>query len=237
MEEFINYAHRGASEYYPENTFLAFYAGLAMGANGIETDVQMSRDRIPVLFHDRTLERMTGKPGSIGEYTYDELMAIEASKGRYRDKITGLEDFLRHFSFQSLRFAIELKGVDAEEAVAENICRYKIEKKTVVTSFELEYLKKFREILPQVQIGFLAREITPELMVELQRLGAEELCPRAGSFTKEAVQRWHGMGLRVRAWGVKAEELMRQSYEAGVDGMTVNFPDKLAKYLGHPASY
>ena len=43
MEEFINYAHRGASEYYPENTFLAFYAGLAMGANGIETDVQMSR--------------------------------------------------------------------------------------------------------------------------------------------------------------------------------------------------
>ncbi len=158
MEEFINYAHRGASEYYPENTFLAFYAGLAMGANGIETDVQMSRDRIPVLFHDRTLERMTGKPGSIGEYTYDELMAIEASKGRYRDKITGLEDFLRHFSFQPLRFAIELKGADAEEAVAENICRYKIEKKTVVTSFEWEYLKKFREILPQVQIGFLGKK-------------------------------------------------------------------------------
>lgn len=113
MEEFINYAHRGASEYYPENTFLAFYVGLIMGANGIETDVQMSRDKIPVLFHDRTLERMTGRPGSIGEYTYDELMAIEASKGGYRDKIAGLEDFLRHFSFQPLRFAIELKGADA----------------------------------------------------------------------------------------------------------------------------
>ena len=45
------------------------------------------------------------------------------------------------------------------------------------------------------------------------------------------------MGLRVRAWGVKDEDLMRQSYEAGVDGMTVNFPDKLAKYLVDPASY
>ena len=131
MEEFINYAHRGSQRILPGEYFgVSIMPAWPMGANGIETDVQMSRDRIPVLFHDRTLERMTGKPGSIGEYTYDELMAIEASKGRYRDKITGLEDFLRHFSFQPLRFAIELKGMDAEEAVAENICRHKTEKKT-----------------------------------------------------------------------------------------------------------
>ena len=54
----INYAHRGASEYAPENTFSAFYLGLEMGADGIETDVRMTRDGKLVLFHDGVLDRV-----------------------------------------------------------------------------------------------------------------------------------------------------------------------------------
>ena len=50
---FINYAHRGASQYFPENTLSAFYAGIAMGANGIETDIRKTKDNVLVLFHDK----------------------------------------------------------------------------------------------------------------------------------------------------------------------------------------
>jgi hypothetical protein len=57
---FINYAHRGASEYAPENTLSSFFMGAAMGANGIETDIQLTKDGIPVLFHDDSLKRVTG---------------------------------------------------------------------------------------------------------------------------------------------------------------------------------
>ena len=49
MKKFINYAHRGASEYYPENTILSFDKGLEMEANGIETDVQKTKDGVLVL--------------------------------------------------------------------------------------------------------------------------------------------------------------------------------------------
>ena len=59
--KFISYAHRGASEYYPENTMTAFEKALEMGANGIETDVQRTKDGKLVLFHDTTLERVTGE--------------------------------------------------------------------------------------------------------------------------------------------------------------------------------
>ena len=52
---FTVYAHRGASEYAPENTLSSFYMGLSMGANGIETDVQRTKDGVAVLFHDYTL--------------------------------------------------------------------------------------------------------------------------------------------------------------------------------------
>ena len=61
----INYAHRGASEYAPENTLSSFYLGLLQGANGIETDVQRTKDGVLVLFHDNTLDRVTDSTGRV----------------------------------------------------------------------------------------------------------------------------------------------------------------------------
>ena len=108
---FINYAHRGASEYEPENTLSAFYAGVAMGANGIETDIQRTKDGILVLFHDDTLKRVTGADGGIGDYTYEELLRFTVhNKACDRfDKIPTLESFLTYFGWRDLTFAIDLK--------------------------------------------------------------------------------------------------------------------------------
>ena len=61
--------------------------------------------------------------------------------------------------------------------------------------------------------------------------GIDELCPRADLVTEEAVTQWHSMGFHVRAWGVKNEEVMKAVYDAGANGMTVNFPDKLQAYI------
>ena len=108
---FINYAHRGASEYAPENTFLAFNVGIFMGANGIETDVQVTKDGIAVLFHDDTLDRVTGQSGSIYDYTFEELQNFFVVKNEYRDKIVKFDDFLKYFHFRDITFAIELKHI------------------------------------------------------------------------------------------------------------------------------
>lgn len=66
----VNYAHRGASEYAPENTLSSFYLGLLQGANGIETDVQRTKDGVLVLFHDDTLDRVTDGRGIISDYNF-----------------------------------------------------------------------------------------------------------------------------------------------------------------------
>ena len=65
----------------------------------------------------------------------------------------------------------------------------------------------------------------------LKAMGAEEVCPHASNVTRENVERWHGEGFRVRAWGLENEEWMRNVYDCGADGMTVNFPDKLTEYM------
>lgn len=71
-------AHRGYTLHYPENTLVAIEAAIAASARYIEVDVQLSRDEVPVLFHDHTLERLCGHPESIYDHTAAELAAFPA---------------------------------------------------------------------------------------------------------------------------------------------------------------
>jgi len=101
----------------------------------------------------------------------------------------------------------------------------------VVTSFRLDYLKKFRSFAPEFEIGYLTESTDDAVFEALKALGAEEYCPEAHLMTPELVAKWHAMGFRVRAWGVYDPNLMRHACACGTDGMTVNFPDLLTAHL------
>jgi len=228
-EEFVNYAHRGASAYEPENTAASFRRGLEMGANGIETDVRLSKDGVPVLFHDKTLERVTGEEGEVLDYTWEEIQKFRVIHGEKKEPILSLEEFLKEFSQTQCKFAIELKAPGTAEKAAALIQKYDVEKRTVVTSFKMDYLKEMKEIFPTIKLGLLTKHTDPEILEEMKRVGIDQLCPKASDVTAELVDAWHREGFRVRAYGVTDEEKMKNAYEAGVDGMTVNFPDLLEK--------
>lgn len=228
---FVNYAHRGASHYAPENTMSSFYMGLSMGANGIETDVQKTRDGVLVLFHDDTLDRVCGVKGSIADYTYDELMQLRVHKNELCDKIVLFEDFLKYFGFRDLTFAIELKVVGVEKETAELLNKYGLCEKTVITSFKFECIKEFKKIAPEYKIGWLKKDFDENDIKVFSEIGGDELCPEAQSLTAEKVKAWHDMGYNVRAWGVYDTEIMKHACKCGADGMTVNFPDELTRYL------
>ncbi len=228
---FVNYAHRGASAYMPENTLLSFYHGISMNANGIETDVQRTKDGVLVLFHDDTLNRVTGEDGSISDYTLAELMEFRVTKDDFTDRIVTLEDFLTHFSYRNITFAIELKVSGIEKDVADMLRRFDLSRKCVITSFNFDYISNFKKYAPEFRVGYLTKEVTEEILHSLIDISADEICPMARTLTAENVDKWHKMGFRVRAWGVASEELMRLAYDLGVDGMTVNFPDKLHQYI------
>lgn len=230
-ENFINYAHRGASEYMPENTISSFCVGLYMGANGIETDVQLTKDGKAVLFHDDTLKRVTGEEGEIADYTYEELQKFNVRKNEFTDKILLVEDFFKFFSYRDLTFAIELKNADAAEITAQLIKKYNMDEKVVVTSFKYDAIQRIRACAPHLKTGYLAFELSSELQKQMLSDGIYEICPEAKILTKENVADWHEKGFNVRAWGVLNEDLMKYAVECGVDGMTVNFPDKLTEYL------
>ena len=136
--EFINYAHRGASAYAPENTLAAFYMGWQMGANGIETDVQRTKDGVLVLFHDNELMRIAGRPEAIHDLTYAELLQIDfglPSGERFKgERIPTLEEFLRHFGGKDLHFAIEIKEHGVEEETLRLIHQYCRQDHVIITT-------------------------------------------------------------------------------------------------------
>ena len=232
MEGFINYAHRGASSYAPENTMEAFHLGLQMGANGIETDVQRTKDGVLVLFHDDTILRMTGKSGKIQDYTYEQLLEIPVSNYGLSGKIPTLEEFLQAFSHLDIQFAIEFKEAFTEQQTIDLLNRFQMREKTVLTSFKLECLMRAKLYAPNYKVGYLTDDVNPMVVKVLKTIGAEQICPKGKLIDPELVSLLHREGFSVRPWGVKSEGRMQQIYDAGVDGMTVNFPDKLTAYIG-----
>lgn len=113
--------HRGYPRHYPENTLISIEAAVAAGARFVEVDVQISRDRVPVLFHDRGLKRLCGVDGRILDFRYDELWAFRASEpGKFGDRfgnvhITRLDE-LGHFlqRHRDVTAFIELKRSSLE---------------------------------------------------------------------------------------------------------------------------
>ena len=228
---FINYAHRGASEYAPENTMLSFMLGLTMGANGIETDVHKTKDGVLVLFHDENLKRVTGIDGYVYDYTLEELKSFLVTTNGLSDKICTLDEFLSVFASKKLYFAIELKQADIEKQVVDTLIKYGVKDRTVITSFEYDFILNVKKYDNDFKVGYLTNDISNNTIDKLLKDNVYEICPNAENLTKTDVERLHKKGLNVRAWGVKNTYVMKTAYDVGVDGMTVNFPDKLVDYI------
>ncbi len=230
----INYAHRGASEYAPENTLSSFYLGLLQGANGIETDVQRTKDGVLVLFHDDTIDRVSNGTGKLCDYTLEELKELKicgnCTTGFY-DRIITFREFLENFSQYDIKFAIELKGAGVEEDTLNMINEFGIFNKTTFTSFKYEYIKKIKELDSNARVGWLVKEVSDENIKMLRDIGGEEMAPEAACITDEIMKNLRALNLGVRAWGVSSISLMKKMCDLEVDGMTVNFPDRLFQYI------
>lgn len=230
----INYAHRGASEYAPENTISSFYLGLMQGANGIETDVRRTKDGVLVLFHDATLDRVSNGTGFVSDYTYDELCMFKISGNNttgFFDRIVTLKEFLEKFSHYDIRFAIELKGENVEQDTLDMVKQFGIMNRTTFTSFHFEYIKKIKELDSNARVGWLVSDINDENINKLLSIGGEELAPKAECITCESIKKLRDLNLGVRAWGVSNVGIMKKMCDVEVDGMTVNFPDRLYQYM------
>lgn len=229
-------AHRGASTYAPENTFAAFDLALKMGARHLELDVQTSSDGHLVIIHDDLVNRTSNGFGRVWKHSLAELQALDAGawfgKPFAGERIPTLEAVLKRYQGRA-HLHVEIKGKSdgLSERTADMIRAQGWAGAVTMTSFQKDKLESLRAYAPELPAGWLLRNIDDEIIAEAKRLGITQLCPKADTVTPQLVARLRDAGFNVRAWGVSNEDLMRRMVEAGVDGMTVNFPDKLLALL------
>ncbi len=150
----IIYAHRGASKLAPENTMPAFELAYKHGADGIETDVQLTKDNIPILIHDEQLNRTTNGNGFVKDITYEELKQLDAGSWKsyhYKDtKIPTLDDLLAWNQDKQLKLNIELKNniisyQGLEDIVCQKLGEYNMAEQTVISSFNHDSITRIND--------------------------------------------------------------------------------------------
>ena len=237
MEEsnFIVYAHRGASAYVPENTKIAFEKALELNANGIELDLQKTKDGKIVIFHDDVIDNKSNGKGKISEYTYQELLNFDFGSwfdSKYKnEKILLFEDFAKEFLNKDLTFAIELKVLGIENDTLDIINKYKTHDNIYITSFLYEALENTRKLNKDIKLSWLVSKINKENINKLLKIKGNQICPKAELVTQNDIELANRNGLSVRLWGIYNGEIMKKVYKFNIEGMTVNFPDKLYELI------
>lgn len=224
------WAHRGASAVAPENTLSAFAAAVASGADGVELDIHLSHDGVPVVIHDETLDRTTDGCGAVADKPLSQLRTLDAgswfSAVFAGESIPTLEEVLSLFGGQ-LRLNLELKEFHAGMAVLELLRRYP-EAEILVSSFDYTLLKRLRALDDNLPLAVLFDTGNWRQAVQIaQDLAACAFHPALNQVHRPMVRACTQAGIPVSVWTVDDVRVARSLARAGVAGLFTNDPETL----------
>ena len=229
------FAHRGASAYAPENTVEAFALAMEQGADGIELDVQMTKDDQVVVIHDETIDRVSDGTGAVRDYTLEELKKFHFSNHmeNYENAvIPTLKEVLDLIKSSNMLLNIELKtGIywypNLEEKTMELVKEAGMEDRVIYSSFNHYSIKKILELNPHAECAFLYSDVILNVDKYAKNAGVCGLHPavyhlKMAEFLKE----YQESGLKVRVWTVNKKEDMEKFIKEDLEAVITNYPDK-----------
>jgi glycerophosphoryl diester phosphodiesterase len=215
-------AHRGASVELPENTLAAFKRAVALEADGIELDVRITADGVPVVFHDSALRRLTGLRGSIARQTWREL---SAARVRGKESIPRLVDVLRLTRGLAV-VQIELKSGPIAPVIRAIKAAHAGEW-VILASFEARKVKEAREAVPSIPRMLISegREAPATLVRQLAGCGAAGLSVNHRAIRSAAwIRHFQSRGFSVWSWTVNDIATARRLAGWGVDALLGDDP-------------
>ncbi len=238
----LNVAHRGASAYAPENTLAAFDLALQMGADGVELDVKLTRDGVPIILHDEAVDRTTDGHGLITDMMLAEVKRLDAGSWfdpRFRgERIPTLAEALGRVGSRGI-VNVELKVLyerieGLEPAVLAVVEDSGSTDRVLFSSFNPLALREMAALNPRLPRGLLYAANQP---VYLRRAWLRPLARATALHPKHTMVdarlvRWaHEKGYAVNTWTVDFPPEMKRLVDLGVDMIMTNKPDVLKQIL------
>lgn len=236
------FAHRGFSSIAPENTMAAFERAITIKADGIETDVHLSKDGKIVICHDEKVNRTTNGSGYIMDHTWKELQALDAGSWFApefsKETIPSLEDLFELVSKTDLLLNIEVKTdkvfyPQIEEKVLELLKKFDLIDRALISSFNFQTLLKVKAIVPQIATAAIMKN--PNKVSNLWEIIADlkvsAIHPCYLYLTTEMIDEARKRGLQVNTWTPNQPEEIRALLKSGTHGVITDFPERAQQVL------
>ena len=242
-------SHRGANFFAPQNTLPAFEKAIELNVDGFETDVHLTKDGVPVLCHNYTVNATSDNKGSITNYTLEEIRQFDFgsyfSPSYVGTPIPTVEEFLELFSKSNVKILnIELKSpkdkteTEIVRKTVDLVRSFGLVENLLISSFNPALLVEAKEYEPNCKTGLLyspdkrvAWTIAKDPIKYAKNIGADALHPHELYVSRNYIERAHAEGLIVNTWTINKPKTIEKMLEWGADGIITNHPDLVQHFI------
>jgi glycerophosphoryl diester phosphodiesterase len=230
-------AHRGAGKLAPENTLAAFRLGTSFGYRAFECDVKLSRDGVPFLLHDATLERTTDGAGNAGDRPWSELAALDAggwhSPAYAGEPLPRLDEIARFVIDRDCLLNIEIKPMPGREDETGEVVAREAQRlwegraaPPLLSSFQPAALAAARASAPGLPRALLLDELHPDWLDSARRLGCVAVVTNHRLMHAALLEQLRGATLRALCYTVNDAAIAARLNGLGVDGVITDAVDR-----------
>jgi glycerophosphoryl diester phosphodiesterase len=230
-------AHRGAGKLAPENTLAAFRLGAQHGYRAFECDVKLSRDGVPFLLHDDTLERTSNASGVAGDRPWSELSQLDAGSWHSRtfagEPLAGLAAIAAYCLRNRHALNIEIKPSPGHERKTGEIVAREAARlwaghavPPLLSSFKPDSLDGAMAGAPELPRALLVETLWDGWLERALSLACVAVVANHKLFDRALVDRLHGSGLRALAYTVNDDASAKQLLALGLDGLITDAVDR-----------
>jgi glycerophosphoryl diester phosphodiesterase len=213
--------HRGASAAHPENTLEAFAAAYEGGAQGLEFDVRGDVNNVPVVSHDRSLERRAGDPRNVDELTIEELKTLDVGQGYHLPTLAEALTLAGGRGF--LDIEVKQPGIEKEILAALNGYRGQ----WGISSFDWSTLETFRSLDRGVELWLLSMSFSDSLISTAAKLNAVGIAMHHSQLNEASMAQAEEAGLSVIAWTVNDAAEAQHLADLGCFALCTDVPELL----------
>lgn len=223
------FAHRGVMAHRPENTMSAFELALESGADGIETDVHLTKDGELILIHDETVKRTTDGTGWVGSYTLQELKQLNAGKQfSINEPIPTLNELLNLVKNEAVVLNLEVKtdvkryeGIELR--ILELIQSSEIDPARILfSSFNHVTVHRLKQMRPDIEVGVILAQPLYNPIQYVTSVGADAVHPNINRISDDEIKLFQQHDIAVRPYTVKTTGQLKRCRKLEVDGIFVN---------------
>jgi len=231
--------HRGASGTAPENTECAFKKALQDGADGIELDIHLTKDKELVVIHDERVDRTTDGTGYVKDLTLREIKKLDAGS-YFSPQFTGERiltlgealELTRSFKLINIEIKnIIIKYKDIERELLGTIKKMNLESKVICSSFNHYSVALIKKLSPEIKTGLLYVSTLYQPWVYAERIGADAIHPHYLNVSSNIIKECHRNKIKVNVWTVDDRDMIKKMIKNQVDMIITNYPETALEIL------